>query len=559
MKHPTLPLRATTALALAGALLLAACAGSGSTAKADVPAANVAPEKPAPPDTVREYNDKGVLVEEIFFPKSARFFYDDGTPKVESVGELYRDSAGTIRMANGTFKGYFPNGQLAELTEWANKAPVSTVHWRDNGSLIDSLRGDGSGAVFEKKWNEKGILIAETRFPDFRRRYYDDGSPEFELEGELYREGPADLELENGRERQWHWNGQLSSFTTIRDRKLVAKEEWFENGALKAKINLDSGRCELFRPDGSPKGELVGSVYVDIAEEAAQLRQPICKLIDGVGKTWHENGQLQSQTVWKGKTAQSQEEWNENGRKTAEYRADAPGRTILKEWSDNGVLTFELAAPDSIKTFSPKTGKPIVEIRGTVVKPENGSWELRDGTANLFDEEGKLFRVLVYKDGLVRSAEFPSIGAAIELRRDSLDNLREARIVLNGKIIKTATGFLNEIEFNLSEDEYALTVKTGEMTKFFPGGRENRRETFRKDKLVSMQEWHENGKLAKEADLTSYREWREDGTLRLEATGTIVWENGEFQLKDGKLRLVGPDGKTTEHVSEYRDFNPVSK
>ena len=547
----------TTVFALALALL-AGCAGSGSSAKTDVPAGDAAPGKPAQSDTVREYNDKGVLVAELLFPKSAKTFYDDGTPKAEGIGELYRDSAGTVQIANGTFKKYFPNGQLDEQTEWTNKKPVSSVHWRDNGSLIDSLRGDGSGIVFEKRWNEKGIPVKEARFPDFVRTYYDDGSPEFELEGELYREGPAHFELENGRKRQWHWNGQLFSFTTIRNWETVATKQWYENGALKGKIDVDSGRCELFRPDGSPKGELVGSVYVDYAPKAANLRQPTCKLVDGVSKAWHENGRLASQTVWKGKIVRIQEEWNENGRKTAEFRADVPERTILRQWSDDGVLTFELAAPDSIKTFSPKTGKPIVEIRGTVVKPENGGWKTRDGTAKLFDEEGKLFRVLVYKDGLVRSAEFPGIGGAIELRRDSLDNLREFRFVRDGKPVKTASGFLHEIFF-LSKDEYVLNVKTGEKTEFFPGGREKRHETFREDKLVSMREWHENGKLARKADLRSYREWREDGTLRLEATGTLVWENGEFQLKDGTLRLVGPDGKTTEQVSEYRDFNPVSK
>ena len=558
--------RLTTISALALALLLAGCAGSGASAKADGSAGDAAPGKPAMPDTTREYNDKGALVNELIFPKSLRRFYDDGSLKMECIGELYEDSAGTIQVANGACRYYFQNGKLAERNEWANGKSAFHAEWHEDGSPADSTRFDDSGNIVSKKtWNEKGVLVQEALIPDFWRKYYDDGSPAFEQKGELHRIGPAHIELENGHERLWHWNGQLSSFRTVRNGKTVAQEEWWENGALKAKIDVDSGRCEIFRSDGSPEHEGVGSIYIDYAEWTPEqignihFSKPICKLEDGIGKTWHENGRLAAQTVWKGKIARSQEEWNENGRKTAEYRADESGLTVSREWSDAGVLTFELAAPDSVKKFSPRTGKPIFEIRGSLYRDEEGQWRQQDGTANLFDEEGNLFRVLVYKDRLVRSAEFPGLGAAIELRRDSLDNLREVRFVVNGKPVETAAGFLHEIFFNPSEDEYALAVRTGERTVFSPDGREKRHETYRDDKLVSMREWHENGKLAKKADLRSYREWREDGTLRLEATGTIVWGNGEFQLKDGKLRLVGPDGKTTEQVSEYRDFNPVSK
>ena len=528
----------TTVSALALALLLAGCAGS--SAKADV-SANGAPNAQATLDTAREYNDKGALVAEMVFPKSFKAFYDDGTPKMEGAGELYKDSAGAIRMANGTAAIYFPDGKLASRSVW-----------------------EGGNAQSMETWNEKGILVGEVRYPAFARKYYDNGSPAFELVGELYRKGPEHFELENGHERMWHWNGQLAYENTVRNRNLVAKREWRENGDLSGRIDLDSGRCESIRPDGSPDWEMVGSIYIKDTSASVKagnlnLHTPTCNLMDGVAKGWHENGRLRYKTVWKGGNVQFQEEWNEDGRRTREFRKDSLGRIFSREWSDDGTLTAEVAMPDSVKAFSPKTGKPTVEIRGSLYRSKAGGWMPKDGTAKLFDEEGNLLRVLTYKDSLVRSAEYPGGGTVVELRRDSLDNLREFRFVRNGTPVETASGFLREIMFHFGKDEYGVHVKTGEKTTFFPDGKEKRRETFREDKLLSMREWHENRKLAREADMTSYKEWREDGTLRLEAAGTLVWEDGEFQLKDGKLRLFGPDGKTVEQSVEYRDFNPVSK
>ena len=577
MKHPTLPLRATTALALAGALLLAACAGSSLKHKADkaVSQAKGARTVQNDPNTVQEYNDKGVLVFDMHLPEYYRKYWSNGALQVELVGDLYKDEHGAVCVRNGDYSLLFPDGRPKQLDRYENEIVVS-----------------------HKVWNEKGVLTDEYRRREMLRDWYDDGTPKSEIVGDIRIDDSASFE-----------NGTYSSYF----------------------------------PNGKPK---------------TQYKQ--------------ENGEIVAAT----------------------------------SWNEDGSPDIEWSFPDSLKKFHPGTETPMMVFRGTLYRDGKGELQLQDGTADLFSEDGKLLYHAIYENRFAKRVEKPARGEILELGRDSSNNLRTARLFLNGTLVREKSGGLIEIgrdkpdidsikvyngeekkffpdgtpktstewgngeivtmkiwnekgvltgEYRCREmqrnryddgtlkfeafgdirigdgevmengtgkwyfpngkpemqikkengervdykkwnekgiliyeqqgsksvktwyddgkskrelsgelyqdSEGTWRVKNGVLKEFFPDGKKKKLGTYKDSAPVSAKEWHENGKLGIDAELPSrYKEYREDGTLSMEATGTIVFVQGDgYRVKDGTLHLFGPDGKTVEQSIEYKDSKPVAK
>ena len=64
------------------------------------------------PDSLKRYNDRGILVKEMIFPKFIKEYDDNGNLKVEASGLLYRKPDGNVGVEEGIAKEYYDNGQI---------------------------------------------------------------------------------------------------------------------------------------------------------------------------------------------------------------------------------------------------------------------------------------------------------------------------------------------------------------------------------------------------------------------------------------------------------------
>ncbi|MBQ3778433.1 MAG: hypothetical protein II835_10235, partial [Fibrobacter sp.] len=127
-------------------------------------------------DSVKQYNDQGVLIKDLLFPKYLRDYYDNGNLKYEWVGELYRNEKGMVDVDNGYNKGYYEDGRIMAEAEYKNKKKVSEKYWNVKGDLVKEMYYDRLGRVLvEKDWNGNGVLVMDMKSPEYYREFYSDG------------------------------------------------------------------------------------------------------------------------------------------------------------------------------------------------------------------------------------------------------------------------------------------------------------------------------------------------------------------------------------------------
>ena len=612
MKHPTHPTRATAALALA--LLLAGCAGSSLKNKADkaVSQAKGARTVQDDPNTMQKYNDKGVLVVDMRLPEYYRTYWDDGTLKTELVGDLYEDKYGKISVKTGTERALFSDGRINATREWAYGEPVSAQAWNEKGVLTHDFRRSS----FERKWYDDGtlkeecvcdiVINSEKRSSYFGngtlKTYFPDGKPE------------VLLERSNGRQTVYRlWDREGYELIPDEDEPFVNPDKFkariFRNGDAAARIEYadsgkvlelehdSSGNIRLARlsKNGTPVQEMSGALIV-ITPSRPDIDE--IKVYNGEGTLFFPNGQPQRRCEWEDGEIVSCKEWNEkgiliferlgstslkkwhdddkhgnenanmgngaiktyfpNGKPKEQLEQENGEIVVFKSWNEDGSPKLELSFPDSVKVFHPEPGISEFTKRGVLYRDGKGKLQLQDGTADVFSEDGKLLYHAIYENRFAKRVEKPERGEILELERDSSNNLRTARLLLNGTLVREKSGGLVEIERD-DPDIDSIRVYNGEEKEFFEDGKPKKRIEWENGAKIFTRAWRENGKLRWEALPTSYKAYREDGTLDTEATGTIVFGGIGYRIKDGTLRTFNPDGKTVKRTVEYRDFVPVAK
>lgn len=420
MKHPTHPTRATAALALAAALLLAGCAGSSLKHKADkaVSQAKGARTVQSGPNSVQKYNDQGVLVFDMHLPEYYRKYWSNGALQEELVGDLYEDEHGKVGVRTGDYNLFFPDGRPKELIRYENKT-----------------------IVFLREWNEKGVLTDEYRRREMLRDWYDDGTPKSEIVGDI----------------------RIDDSTS------------FGNGTYSS-----------YFPNGKPE---------------AQYKQ--------------ENGEI----------------------------------VVFKSWNEDGSPSIEWSFPDSMKTFHQETGTPMTVFRGTLYRDGKGKLQLQDGTADVFSEDGKLLYHAIYENRFAKHVEKPERGEILELERDSSNNLRTARLLLNGTLIREKSGGLVEIERD-NPDIDSIKVYNGEEKKFFPDGTPKTSTEWENGEIVTMKIWNKKGVLTDEYRRREMQRSRyDDGTLKFEAFGDVRIGDGEA-MENGTGKWYFPNGKPEMQIKK---------
>ena len=574
MKHPT---RATAALALAAALLLAGCAGSSLKHKADkaVSQAKGARTVQNDPNTVQEYNDKGVLVFDMHLPEYYRKYWSNGALQVELVGDLYKDEHGAVCVRNGDYSLLFPDGRPKQLDRYENEIVVS-----------------------HKVWNEKGVLTDEYRRREMLRDWYDDGTPKSEIVGDIRIDDSASFE--NGTYSSYFPNGKPKTQYKKENGEIVAATSWYEDGSSDIEWSFPDSMKNFHQGPGTPMTVFRGTLYRDGKGEL--------QLQDGTADVFSEDGKLLYHAIYENRFAKHVEKPargeilelerdSSNNLRTARLLLNG---TLVREKS-GGLIEIGRDYPDidSIKVYNGEEKKFFPD--GTPkTSTEWGNGEIV--TMKIWNEKGVLtdeyrcreMQRSRYDDGTLKFEAFGDVrigdGEAMEngtgkwyfpngkpemqIKKENGELVDHKKWNEKGILIYEQQGSKSvktwyddgkskrEISGELYQDsEGTWWVKNGVLKGFFPDGKKKSLGTYKDGELVIAKEWHKNGNLAFEAELSSHflRVYREDGTLGQEGTGTISLNDKGWKVKDGTFRSFGPDGKTVEQSVEYKDSKPVAK
>ncbi len=423
-------------------------------------------------DSVKQYNDQGVLIKDLLFPKYLRDYYDNGNLKYEWTGELYRNEKGMIDVENGYNKGYYENGQMMGEIEYKNKEKVYEKQWNENGNLIKEIYYDSLGQILtEKDWNDKGVLTKEMKFPEYYREFYINGKMKMEATG-LYWSSIDKMNVENGLMKLFYENGQMEALISYKDRKGDSLKSWYENGTPLAEGNVSKGLHKEIHQNGKVSREVKGKFYYD---ENGNL-----VLTEGVDKIWSYQGKL-----------------------LRDYRTDGLGKSISeKVWNEAGFLISDVKMPKSLKNYW-DDGKPKEDVEGKLYYGVNHEVLLDSGVYKSFYPNGKKESVATYKNKvmvdskgwnskgkLISDARYDDLGRVVSAKEwndkgilvADIDYPRSRKIYYDNGVLEYET--LGE----LYRDSLGnIQIKDGSFKHYYEDGSWNIVNTFKNGFLCNLQ------------------------------------------------------------------------
>lgn len=182
-----------------------------------------------------EQTDSGWLRNDIYL----------GTKKLRMEG-LYKDS--NCQVPIGTTKAYYTNQNLASEIHYSNgilNGPLINYHY--NGMIKDSLFFDnGAPAGTLKSWHSNGYLadsvVNSTDGSAVQVSWFSNGKPSI---GGRFRN-----ELQEGRWRYYHRNGNTAALEEYKAGKLVSRI-YFDEGGMQVSDTSNHDRRAMFRGSNS--------------------------------------------------------------------------------------------------------------------------------------------------------------------------------------------------------------------------------------------------------------------------------------------------------------------
>lgn len=563
-------------------------------------------------DSVKQYNDQGVLIKDLLFPKYLRDYYDNGNLKYEWTGVLYRNDKGMIDVEDGYNKGYYENGQMMGEIEFKNKKKVLERQWNESGNLIMEIHYDSleyAGVPFfltAHVWNDKGLLIKDLKYPEYYREFYDDGKMKLEATG-IYRNAVATTKMyidsfdkvgaANGSMKQFYENGQMEVLVNYKDGKGYSFQSWYENGTIQAEGDVSSGSHKEYDQNGKVVRDVKGTFYYDdngglvltegngkewnesgilISDlkmpnslkkywDDGKLKEDISGILyygnnkdilldSGEYKSFYPNGQKESLVAYNNKVASFAKKWNDKGKLVFDQKFDNLGQVISeKSWNDKGVLVSEFEFPSSLKNYF-DNGSLKDETLGVFYLDNFGQVQIKEGTYKSYYEDGSWKTVGTMKNGLLRNSQHRVMMGkeyVFELGYDSLGTIDSYKLTKDGVLDVERHGVLYE---NDNSADLGYGVDTGYEEIFHKNGKVKMRIEYNHKKMIGKKEWDEEKHLLVDVHIPDYyREYYVDGKLMQEAVGIIEAENGSFKVKEGVVKTYDSNGKVN-YSATYKDY-----
>ena len=292
------------------------------------------------PIAIKEWNENGVLIKDIDFPKYVKEYWDNGKPKGILTGILYRDDQGNFLLESGQKELYHENGKIQWIESWRGKKIVAG-----------------------KEWNESGVLIKDLDFPKHYKEFWDNGNLKSISTGLLY-DAQGYFPLDSGHQEVYFENGKIQGQSDWKNKLPVTSKQWNENGNLRLELVFPK-YAKTYSDNGNLIRELEGTLYYD-EQRGLQVQ-------NGFLKTYHDNGKTALHQIYKEKKLVSKTAWNESG-----------------------IVTISAELPNRYREFY-DDGKIKAQATGTIVE-EDDSFKIKDGTYNEYDQNGEVTYSATYKD-----------------------------------------------------------------------------------------------------------------------------------------------------------------
>ena len=504
------------------------------------------------------WNESGVLIEELDFPKHFKGYWDNGKTKNVLTGILYEANQGGYELDSGHSEIYFENGKINQQNDWKDKKLIAQKEWNENGTLIKeivfpnyvkeywdngkikqmatgtfyrdnqggfSLDSGRSENYFEigktkqlsdwkdkqvvagKTWNENGVLINEIDFPKSAKEYWDNGNPKAILTGLLYWDDQGTVQVDSGHSEIYFENGKIQQQNDWKDKRIVTQKRWNENDLMIKDIDF-SKSAKTYWDNGNPKTIMTGLLYWD-AQGAVQVDS-------GHIETYFENGKIEKTPDWRNKQYIKQKEWDENGLLITEL--DFP--KSAKEYWDNGKLKTVLTGllyrdnKDDQNSFAVDSGRTETYFRSGEIEEQNDWKDKQPVASKQWNEKGVLVKELAFPQYI----------------KEYWDN---------GKPKAVLTGLLYR------DDYGGFHLDNGHSEMYFENGKIKGKSVSKDKQLVARKEWNESGVLIKDLDFPKYyKEYRDNGTLSFESEGTLYYDNlRKLQVQDGSQTWYRDNGK----------------
>ena len=206
----------------------------------------------------KQWNENGVLINELDFPKSIKEYWDNGNPKAIGIGLFYKDDQGFVWMDRGHSETYFENGKIKGKSDSKDKQVVAS-----------------------KTWNENGVLKKELVFPKYEKKYSDNETLIKELEGTLYYDDQKNVQVQDGFRKEYYDNGKNALHIIYKGKEIVSKTVWNENGVVTISVELPN-RYKEFYDDGKIKADVTGTVVEE--DDAFKIKDGVYNMYDPNGK-----------------------------------------------------------------------------------------------------------------------------------------------------------------------------------------------------------------------------------------------------------------------------------
>ena len=583
------------------------------------------------PTAYKVWNENGILIEELDFPKYFKGYWDNGKTRNVLTGILYRDDQGGYELDSGHSEIYFENGKIYQQNDWKDKRLVAQKEWNENGILIKeidfpkyfkeywdngNLKGIATGLLYrdnqgggsvaagrsetyfengkikqqndwnnkqciaQKEWNENGVLIKEWVFPEYYKEYWDNGKPKSVSTGVLYNNNHGKFDLDSGRSEFYFENGKIQGQSDWKGKQLIAQKTWNENGVLIAELEFPKSFKEYW-DNGKLKGVLTGILY--------RNDQGGFNVDSGHSETYFENGKIHQQNDWKDKAPIASKQWNEKGiliidfkhsKYAKEYWDNGKPKQILtgilyrndqgtflvdsghaetyfengkihqqndwkdkqgvaqKEWNENGVLVKEWVFPKYFKEYW-GSGKPKQILTGLLYRSNQGSFLVDSGHADTYFENGKLNQQNDWKNKMPIASKQWNENGVLTTELDFPKHFKQYWD--NGKPKVIATGRLYNNQGNFPLD-------SGHSEAYFENGKIKDQQDWKNKQLVASKTWNENGVLTSELEFPkSLKKYWNNGKISQIATGVLYRDDqGGFSVDSGHSEVYFENGKINQ-------------
>ena len=435
------------------------------------------------PVTSKVWNENGMLIRELDYPKSFKEYWDNGKSKAIMTGLLYRDDQGDFQVESGHSESYFENGKKQHQSEWKNKQIIT-----------------------KKEWNENGVLIKEGDISKYYKEYWDSGKPKHILLGMIHGDDQGNFQMDSGHLEIFFENGKINGQFNWKNNQLAAGKQWNESGTLSMEIiDAQTGHVKFYYENGAIQFELTGYKGfngITFGRTSAGLNRSDengFAIETGHINAYYDNGKPMVQAQYKEKKLISMKSWREDGSLSEEgdvskgfYKASFPSgkrsqeisgkfhydvnslEIILenatdKRWNEKGILTTEILFPKYAKSYS-DGGTLEFEAEGTLYYDDQNEIQVQNGFEKKYYDNGKLKEQKTYKGKKLVGKTVWNEKGIVTISAELPNRYREFND--DGKIKAQATG-------TIVEEEDSFKIKDGTYNEYDQNGKVTYSATFK--------------------------------------------------------------------------------